>query len=157
MSRLEYALAPKDIKELSIGNVVEIGPYGFTASVFDFGPIKYVAITAFNGGQSIGICDFRYTDNVKNATLDSPIIVKRPDLIVSGIDLRVAAGVDGVYVDKRYRKQGVGSVLIKMGIDTARELGAHRFIINQPNVDRFSWFKKLGGKEVLGAFIFNLN
>lgn len=73
------------------------------------------------------------------------------------MDLRIVAGVDGIYVDEIYRKRGIGSVLIKMAKDIAKDLGARRFIINQPNADEAQWFKKLGGEEVLGAFVFNLN
>jgi len=154
--RIEHQFTPQEIEQMTLGKIIEVKPYKIGASYFDFGVVKYVALTSFNGDTPIGICDFRYRHDVKNAVLESPIIVKRPDLKVPGLDLRAAAGTDGIFVEKGYRGDGVGSVLMRSAMEIAKSFGAERFIVNQPNPNRKHWFEQLGGKEALGAYVFQL-
>lgn len=156
MTRVEHQFTPQEIEELTYGSTIEVKPYSVGATHFDFGNVKWVALTSYHGLLPIGICDFRYTGDIRNAVLESPIIVKRPDLIVPGRDLRASAGVDGIFVDESHRGSGLGSILIRSAIETAKSFGAKRFIVNQPNPEREHWFKSLGGKEALGAYVFEL-
>lgn len=158
MTRVEHPFTPQEIEKLTHGSTIEISPYNVGATYFDYGNVKWVALTSYEGLSPIGFCDFRYTHDIGNAVLESPIIVKRPDLIVPGLDLRASAGVDGIFIDESHRGNGhgLGSFLIRSAIEIARSFGAERFIVNQPNPQREHWFKSLGGKEALGAYVFQI-
>jgi len=156
MNCLERGMAPNSIEELTHGRTVEMGSCNIGASIFDFGDIKYVALTSFDGVTPMGMCDFRYIGDMKNAVIESPMSVRRPDLTVPAIHLRAMAGSDGIYIEEGYRGKGIGSILMDTSMQIARNFGAERLIVNQPNRRRNHWLKQLGGEKYLGAFVFHL-
>lgn len=159
MTRIERQVSLHDIEELEIGNKMEVGLYNFGETVFNFDRGTYVALTAYHGGEPVGICDFRYVRESGNAVLQSPINRRRPDfaMICPGLNLRISAGDDGIFIKEEHRSNGVGTILIRTAMECAKKLGAKQFIVNQPKSERGNWFKdQLGGTESLGSFVFHL-
>ncbi|MEK7543397.1 MAG: GNAT family N-acetyltransferase [Patescibacteria group bacterium] len=128
------------------------------SSVFDVVPGKrrYIALTAYDAtDQAIAICDFMNNADTKFGVLESPIIRKRPDLAVPAMDLRVLADDDGIYIVEAFRKKHVGAVLLKTALELSKRYGSTQFVVKHGD-KQAGWYRKLGGQEVLGGFLFNL-
>ncbi len=79
-----------------------------------------------------------------------------PDLSVPAFDLRMTADDDGIYVVDANRGKHIGSILLKTAIEIAHRTGSRRFMVRHGE-KQSSWYKKLGGHEVLGGFLFDLS
>ena len=156
MNQSELELTTKIIDGLSTGGKTELGSTVIESSIFETSRGRWVAITAYGKDHNpIGICDFQYHADMGNAVLESPIIRKRPDLKAPALDLRILAGDDGMYLMEGYRGDKRGTLLLTTAIEIARNYGAKRFIVKHGDIQA-KWYKKLGAKEVMGAFVFDL-
>lgn len=157
MSESEHRLANGDIEALSIGGKAESGSCTIESSVFDTGRGKWAAITIYDENMNpVGICDFQYFPDTQIAKLESPIIRKRPDLPVPAFNLRMEAEVDGIYMAEGSRGSGKGTMLLTTAMALAKQFGARSFVVKQGE-KQAKWYKKLGGKKILGGVSFDLN
>ena len=130
MNQSELELTTKIIDGLSTGGKTELGSTVIESSIFETSRGRWVAITAYGKDHNpIGICDFQYHADMGNAVLESPM--------------------EGYRGDKR------GTLLLTTAIEIARNYGAKRFIVKHGDIQA-KWYKKLGAKEVMGAFVFDL-
>ncbi len=91
--------------------------------------------------------EFSADEPVSTDMIESWEIVKNGEL-VGGITLSKREGefiIDGIAVDKKYRKKNVGTDLLDIAIDKIRELGGETlFLVARAP----GFFKKLGFKNV---------
>lgn len=156
MNQFELGLTKEVVDGLSIGGKIEFESTEMESTIYETGRGRWVAITTYDRNHNpIGICDFQYLADMKNAILESPIIRKRPDFNVPARDLRMIADADGMYVAEEHRGIGQGSLLLTAAMEIARGYGAERFIVKHGD-KQAKWYKRLGAKEVLGAFVFDI-
>lgn len=157
-SRTISPIISNQIESLVTGNRIPFENGELESTIHEVAPGKrrYIALTTYgSNGEPVGICDFMWVADSRSSVLESPIIRKRPDLNVPALELRREADVDGIYVTEKMRGSGIGTLMLSTAMKLAKRFGSKRFVVRQAD-RQAGWYKKLGGKEILGGFEFTL-
>jgi GNAT superfamily N-acetyltransferase len=120
---------------------------------------RWFLLTAIAGDSPLGFIDVWFLPDAVGGPagkVQYPYVLRTIDFDFPHSEIRGESGDDGFFVREQERGRGLGRALFFTSMEMLRLAGAKALHVCQPSESSKALYKRWGGKEILGGYLFDL-